>query len=86
MNKLEAGRLAFRVEGDMWNCYYADMDTMKDAQLLGSIRMSLARDKKIKDRFMAFMKSCFEQIVKDATNSRVESWSKTREAPFWEKQ
>ena len=35
------GRLAMRVEGTMWNAYYAMPNTIDDAMLLGSIRMRL---------------------------------------------
>ncbi len=35
--KKEVGRLAFRVEGDNWNAYFAKQDTMAGAIFMGSI-------------------------------------------------
>ena len=64
MSKANAGRLAFRVEGEFWNCYYAEMDTMKGAQLLGSIRMILVEDNSIvKRQFQEMMKGCLNYMI-----------------------
>lgn len=35
-------RLAFKIEGEFVNCYYAQMDTLAGAVLLGSLRHTLA--------------------------------------------
>lgn len=49
-------RIAFRVEGEFWCAYLAADDTMADAVLLGSIRMSVAQSHgDIKDKFMSLM-------------------------------
>lgn len=69
----EIGRLAFRVEGDFWNAYWAPQQrSMAGAIMLGSIRMnavehSLAR----KHAFMALMQHVFADAVKDSTGARV---------------
>jgi len=50
-------RLAFRVEGNFWNCYLALDDTMKGAHLIGSITMgAVKQDDGIKSAFMQVMK------------------------------
>ena len=65
-NPTKIGRLAFRVEGEFWNCYWADLATMDGATLLASIRMSIAeKDKAIKDDFMLLMRNTFDCIAKD---------------------
>jgi len=56
---VEAGRLAFRQEGEMCNAYWAPRQTsMEGALLLGSIRMNLAVEPRgaLKEGFMALMK------------------------------
>ena len=42
--KEQMGRLAMRVEGDLWVAYYALPSTMKDAVFLGSIQMAFVQD------------------------------------------
>jgi len=85
-DKYNAGRLAFREEGAFWNCYYAEMDTMKNAVLIGSIRMVLIVDNgKTKRQFQQTMKDCFEYLVETATGSKVDHWTPEKTAPFWEK-
>ena len=53
---VKGGRLAFRVEGSMWNCYYALPDTMEGAIYLGSIHMAIAQIPENKEAFMAIMR------------------------------
>lgn len=52
------GRLALREEVGFWRAYYAKPDTMEGAVFLGSIRMTLVKDPKIKEAFMQLMKDC----------------------------
>ena len=61
----KSGRLAFRVEGEMWNCYYALPDTMKDAIWLGSIHMVIARNPNRKEMFITMMKECLNEFFVD---------------------
>jgi hypothetical protein len=65
----QVGRLAFRVEGEFWNAYYARADSMKDAMLLGSLHMRLASLEPSKRQFMALMQSAFTVLFKDATGA-----------------
>ena len=57
------GRLAFREEGEFWNCYYAMPDTMADAILLGSLRMAIAQRPELKAAFMALMRQVLADFV-----------------------
>jgi hypothetical protein len=81
MNK--SGRLAFRVEGTMWNCYYALPDTMQDAIYLGSLHMTIARNLKHKKAFMNIMRNSLNEFFKDQ-NLIVDHW-KTETAPEHER-
>lgn len=49
------GRMALRVEGDLWNAYYALPGTMEGAIFLGSVRIGAVRDARRKNAFMALM-------------------------------
>ncbi len=77
------GRLALRVEGDMWNAYWApDMSSMKGSMLLGSIRLTLAEDNPaLKNGFMEFMKIVMKVIIEDTTGLTISRWNKPRQAP-----
>jgi hypothetical protein len=73
-----AGRLAFREEGEFWNCYYAEMETMEGAVLLSSIRMVLVVDNgKIKRQYMEMMKGCLSYMIEAITDSTIEFWVET---------
>jgi hypothetical protein len=64
----EAGRLALRVEGDLWVAYYAMPATMDGALFLGSIRMAFVEgfpDRKA--AFMDLMKDAVGDVLKEAT-------------------
>jgi hypothetical protein len=50
------GRLALRVEGNLWCAYYALPDTMEGALFLGSIRKVFVEDAERKLVFMELMK------------------------------
>jgi hypothetical protein len=63
----DVGRIAFRVEGEWWNAYWAPrQDSMEGAVSLGSVRMNLASDPTVKASFMEAMKQAFVFAVKDA--------------------
>lgn len=59
----QAGRLAFRVEGDNWNAYYAMQDTMEGALYLGSIRMALVQIPRRKEAFIEIMRDAVGDIL-----------------------
>lgn len=66
MSKTEKmGRLAMRVEGDLWVAYYALPNTMKDAIFLGSIQMAFVQDWQKKELFMSMMKDCVSDLIKE---------------------
>jgi hypothetical protein len=82
--KQEVGRLALRHEGTWWNAYWAKhQDSMNDAVLLGSIRMSLAHGA-AKDAFVGTMTLAFDQIVHEVVGQTPE-WSEPHAAPEHEK-
>lgn len=67
----KVGRIAFRVEGDFWNVYFAQSDTMEDSLLLGTIRMSIveefpARKQQLMDLMRAVVSDMIGSIVKQA--------------------
>lgn len=63
--RTEVGRLAMRVEGDLWVAYYALPDTMNDAVFLGSIRLAFVADWQAKEIFMALMRDAVSAIIQD---------------------
>ncbi|MDW3181765.1 hypothetical protein [Roseobacter sp.] len=67
MKNQQIGRLAMRVEGDLWVAYYAMPKTMKDALFLGSIQMAFVQEKSAKQIFMALMQDAVSMIIKEAT-------------------
>jgi hypothetical protein len=65
----QVGRVAFRHEGDYWNCYYALLDTMQGAILLASIHMSAVSGPPNEGRKRAFMdlgKGIANDILREA--------------------
>lgn len=78
---VKIGRLAFREEGQFWNAYWArEQTSMKDAILLGSIRLHLACHEEVKKSFMKAMKAALGAACKDATG-QTPTWSTPRVAP-----
>ena len=63
----QIGRLAMRVEGDLWVAYYALPETMDGALFLGSIRMAFVQDFAAKEIFMALMRDAVSAIIKNAS-------------------
>ena len=61
----QVGRLAFRVEGNLWVAYYALPNTMNDAIFLASIQMTIVQDFSTKEIFMALMRDAVSAIIKD---------------------
>ncbi len=65
--KQEMGRLAMRVEGDLWVAYYALPKTMDGALFLGSIQMAFVQDESAKQIFMALMRDAVSLVIKGQT-------------------
>ena len=82
-DKPQVGRLAFRVEGDLWVAYYALPDTMHDALPLAFIAMTCVKRPERKEAFMDLMRNIVADIIEVRTGER--PTMKTRPAPFWER-
>jgi len=81
----QVGRVAFRVEGESWNAYYALPDTMKDALLLGSIRFgAVAGNAKRKAAFMEIMRDIVTDIIEERLWIRP-TWGGPNTAPEHER-
>lgn len=65
MKKAPAGRLAFRVEGDKWTCYYAQENTMEGAVWMGTIAMGIVRDPERKQMFMDLMRHALSDFLEE---------------------
>lgn len=64
-------RIAFRVEGHMWNCYVAKLDTMGGAHLMGSIAMKLIEGRPDrKQHFMDLMQEVFADMSEELWGAR----------------
>jgi hypothetical protein len=75
-------RLAFRIEGEWWNAYMTDTDTMKRAVHLGAIRKTLAEaHPKLKNDFMDLMKRSFELVLRTLASAQVTGWETPVKAP-----
>jgi hypothetical protein len=70
----KVGRLAFRVEGDNWACYYAMPDSMERAIWMGTIRMGLVANPERKQMFMDLMKHALSEFIKESTGQLPEMW------------
>jgi hypothetical protein len=78
-------RLAFRIEGDVWNAYVAPTDSMNNALLLGSIRITAVADQpKRKAAFMELMKASMGDFVR-SIGSDITAWNDPVTAPEHEK-
>ena len=67
----EVGRLAFRIEGDYWQAYYALPDTMDGALELGKIQMAIVRvSAERKEAFAALMWAGVADIIEAETGER----------------
>ena len=82
--KQQIGRLALREEGNSWNAYYAVPDNMKDAILLGSLRMRFAANPQRKAQFMDLMRECVADIIEETFGTRP-TWGGVQAAPEHER-
>jgi hypothetical protein len=69
------GRLAFRVEGDKWTCYFARADSMEGAIWMGSIAMGIVRDESRKGAFMTIMREALGDFIEENLGKQVEVWN-----------
>jgi hypothetical protein len=75
------GRLAMRVEGTLWNAYYASNETMQGAIFLGSIRyMAVKENRERKEAFMQMMRDIVDDIFEEKFGHRSE-WGGPTPAP-----
>ena len=75
-----SGRLAMRVEGTMWNAYWALPDTMDGAVLIGSIAMAAVQNVKRKHAFMLLMQDSLSSLFADK-GVEIDRWEKPQSAP-----
>lgn len=80
----EVGRLALRQEGQWWHAYYAFPDTMADANLLGSIRMTAVANPERKAAFMGLMQDVVSDLIESAAGVRPD-WNEPQRAPEHER-
>ena len=75
------GRLAMRVEGRMWNAYWAHSNTMDGAVLLGSIGMPfVCGNEERKQAFQSMMVEIMNEVITEATGATLQKWDE-RSAP-----
>lgn len=70
MTDQKIGRLALRVEGNLWVAYYALPENMKDAIFLGSIQMRFVQDKERRAAFMNLMREAVGDILEEIVGVR----------------
>lgn len=70
MTDQKIGRLALRVEGNLWVAYYAPPDSMKDAIFLGSIQMRFVQDAQRKAAFMGMMRDAVADLLEEVVGVR----------------
>lgn len=73
-----------RVEGEYWVGYYALPDTMRDAILLGSIRMAMVQREDRKKAFMNLMREVVADIIEEIADERP-TWGEPAQAPEHER-
>jgi hypothetical protein len=65
-------RLAFKIEGDFINCYYAEMDNLNGAVLLGSLRHAVAEaDDSLWQGWKLIMLRSFSNEVRRLTGTNI---------------
>ena len=61
-----AGKIVFRGEDNMWNCYYMNGDDDKDPIHLGGIHMAAVKNKTRRKAFIDLMCGVVEEALGDA--------------------
>lgn len=68
-------RLALRREGNAWNAYIAQSDTMEDALLIGTLTLHSFMDDNVKESFMKtmeeYMASFLRSILPEDVSDKV---------------
>lgn len=80
----QIGRLAMRVEGNLWVAYYARTETMEGAIFLGSVQMAGVATPERREAFMALMREVVSDILEGATGVRPR-WSEPGRCPQHER-
>lgn len=81
----EMGRLALRAEGENWNAYYAEPNTMEGAIFLGSILMAtVVNNPERKKAFMELMQDIVAEYLKAVVGEQP-TWLEPHSAPEHEK-
>lgn len=84
--EIPAGRLAMRIEGEYWIAYFAELDTMEQAIVLGSIKLSLiTNNPDRKQAFVDLMQGCLNDAIEAATGHAPSRWGAVRDAPEHER-
>jgi len=84
-DKQQIGRLAFRLEGEIINAYWADQDTMEGAILLGSFRARLADlEPKLWEGFKTLMRAAMDVVLLTEVGTAGE-WGGEERAPEHER-
>ena len=77
----QVGRLAFRVEEPYWKAYYARLDSMEDAVLLGQVVFApIAHNDELKMAFMQLMRDVLT-ITMNSVDVQIAGWHKPVLAP-----
>lgn len=79
------GRLALRVEGNMWVGYFAQTNTMDGAIYLGQIQMRFVQSTARKNAFMALMRDAVSDLIEERTGVRPEWPEGAQPAPEHER-
>lgn len=78
MNKSSIGRVAIRREGDFVNFYWAEMENMNRAILLGSIyEPLLRRSPELFDHAKGLFTDAIGLAIKESLGTLPDSWSET---------
>ena len=80
----QTGRLAMRVEGNLWVAYFAPIGTMEGAIFLGSIQMAFVQDRNRKRAFMEMMQEAVGEILAEASGQEPH-WPEPVAAPEHER-
>ena len=70
----QIGRVAYRAEGDFWNAYWSEPTDMKEAILLGSIKLNLTQDEAIKSGFMELIRSAVDNVIRNTIPGAAPEW------------
>lgn len=78
------GRIAYRQEGNNWNCYFAQPGTMDGAMFLGTLSMNIARHPKYRQAFINLMREVVTDLLQSNLGFRPE-WTEPHAAPEHER-